>query len=136
MASKGTERPVARTAQNLLSPKQEVAAVSLAGGATQKRAAASARVSTTTVKNWGAEEAFQDRVTELRSQLSGRVLGQLARGMLKAVTTLRKLCASEAEGMRLKASEALLSHGAVLMDLADLRRRLIDLERQREAPRS
>jgi hypothetical protein len=83
-----------------------------------------------TVKLWLRERpAVRVRVRWLRVQATERALGLLVDGMAEAALTLRRLLRSKSEGMRLKAADSLLSHGAQLSALAELQERVAELER-------
>lgn len=113
-----------------LAPKQETAAVALAGGATFDEAAKAARAGVTTVKTWATVPAFRQRVNELRAELSARVLGRIAKGMMTAIETLERLSRSgKTEATQLKASEALLTHGTTLTEVAELKARMDQFDR-------
>ena len=114
-----------------LTPKMETAAVALAAGHTLEQASKASGAGVTTLKTWQSLPAFVARVRELRAELTGHVLGRVARGMLTAVDTLEHLCANgETETTQLRAAEAMLTHGTALTEVADLRVRLDALERQ------
>jgi len=69
------------------------------------------------------------RIAALRAEMTGRALGLMADGMADAALTLRHLCTkSKNEGIRLKASEALLAHGVKLRESVELEERIAALE--------
>jgi hypothetical protein len=82
----GKRPPPAEPARNgtadELTPKQEAAAVAMAGGATYEQAAEASGAGVTTVKTWAAEvPAFRARIARLRAELSARVMGRVTAGM-------------------------------------------------------
>ncbi len=120
----------AQTAQNGLLPRQETAALQLARGATLEQAAKESGAGVTTIKTWAAQPEFNRRVAELRSQMTGRVFGKIVDAVTDAVDTLREVCrGSDSEAMRVRAAEAILSHGSNAIEVADLKARLDALER-------
>jgi transposase-like protein len=126
-----------------LTPSQQAAALALAAGGSAEEAAAAAGVNPRTVKRWRKDvPGFQAFVNALRYEATDRVMGQLVGGMLGAAATLRQLSQEgTSEGVRLRASVALLEQAARLRDdivfeweLADLRKMIGELERAREHP--
>lgn len=117
-----------------LSPKQESAALEMARGATYEQAAKTTGAGVTTIKLWAANvPAFNERVRELRAELTERVFAILAHGMTVGVRTLIKLTKSKSETMRHKAAESLLTHGSNAIELRQLRADVDELKRARGA---
>ena len=86
----------------------------------------------TTIKTWLTEcPAFRQRISEARAELSARVMGRIAGGMVTAIDTLERLCGSKSETTQLRSAEALLTHGTALSEVAQLKTRMDDLERAR-----
>jgi transposase-like protein len=113
-----------------LTPKQEAAAFALAGGATLDQAARKSGAGVTTVKRWlNDQPALRQRIRELRAALTDRALGKLADAMTTAANTLLHLCMrGRTENVRLKASEALLTHGVKIREAVELEARIAALE--------
>ena len=120
-----------------LTPKQEAAAVALASGATYDQAAEASGAAAPTIKTWASSvPAFGERVKALTAQftaeLSSRLLGRMACGMMTAIDTLERLCrTAKAESTQVKAAEVLLTKGIELGEVRDLKARLEALEGQR-----
>jgi transposase-like protein len=133
MAAKREE--MGRNGRAGLTPRQEAAALALASGATIPEAARKANCGATTVSTWLHDlPAFRRRIAELREQLTERALGKLADAMTAAVDTLRELCSrGKTETTRLKASDALLTHGVKVPESAELRRQLAAMQEQLSA---
>jgi hypothetical protein len=111
----------------------ESAAIALASGSTLDEAARQSGAGVTTVKRWVAElPAMRERGTELRAELSARVLARVASGMVTAIATLERLCArGKTETTQLKAAESLLTHGNAAVEIAELKSRIDTLEAAR-----
>lgn len=120
-----------------LTPKQEAAALALAGGATIGQAARRARAGERTVKTWLHDQpAFGRRVTELRAEMTERALGRLVDGMTSAADTLRGLLAAESEMVRLSAARAVIEIGNKLRETVELEQRIAALEARRDLRRA
>ena len=90
-----------------LTPKQELAAFALAGGATVAAAAKQAGAGERTVKTWRTIPAFKQRVAEYRAGLVAAALGRLTDGMASAAETLGYLSRkAKSETVRLGAAVA------------------------------
>jgi HEAT repeat protein len=108
-------------------------ALLLAAGASEAAAARQLKVGERTIRTWKREvPAFDRRVAALRSELTQRAAGVLVRGMIEAAWTLRKLLKSKSERVRLRAADALLTHGgqmnAVEKIVAELRAEVEELK--------
>lgn len=109
----------------------EAVAVAIATGATLDEASRQSGAGLTTIKTWLSENPspLRQRIAELRSELTERVLGRVASGMLTAIDTLTELCTTaKSETTRLKASDSMLGHGIQVIEVADLKRRIEALE--------
>jgi HEAT repeat protein len=116
-----------------LSCRQEQVALLLVAGASEAAAARQTKVGERTIRTWKREvPAFGRRVAALRGELTQRAAGVLVRGMIEAAWTLRKLLRSKSERVRLRASDALLTHGgqmnAVEKIVAELRAEVEELK--------
>ena len=129
--SKARNRPLAALdGRNGLTPKQEQAAFDLAAGKSLAEASRNSGAGERTIRTWESEQPeFLARIAALRAEMTGRALGLMADGMADAALTLRHLCnKSKNEGIRLKASEALLAHGMKLRESVELEERIAALE--------
>ena len=112
-----------------LTPRQESAALALAGGATFDEAAKASGAGVSTVKDWSATvPAFKARIGELRAEMTDRVFVRLVDAMGEAIDTMRDLMRSKSEGMRHKAAESIMAHHANAVELRDLKARLEAVE--------
>src|SRR5262245_32721008 len=75
--------------------RDDALAVSLAGGATLRDAAAAAGIGERTATRRWTDAAFRRRVAELRGEMVGQALGRLADGMAPAADVLRALLGAE-----------------------------------------
>jgi hypothetical protein len=115
--------------------RDDALAVSLAGGATLRDAAAAAGIGERTATRRWADAAFRRRVAELRGEMVGQALGRLADGMAAAADVLRALLGAENsdgeprnEKTRLAAAAKLLELGVRLRESVELEERLAALE--------
>jgi hypothetical protein len=117
-------------ANGRLSPKQEAAALALAGGSTEGEAAALANCGSRTLRTWLATSpAFGRRVTALRAEMTGRALGRLVESMTAAADTLGALArGARSETVRLGAARAVLELGVKLRESIELEERIRALE--------
>jgi transposase-like protein len=122
-------RPISALNGPTLTPRQEAVALALASGLSVQETARQAGVGATTVKRWLRGTALVQRIRELRAALTSQAAGLLAEAMSDAARTLRQLCLqSDAEHIRLKAAEALLTHGGQMNGLKELEARLNEYE--------
>ncbi len=120
-----------------VTPKQESAALLLASGRNIETAARLVGCAAMTVKRWLRDQpAFKERIRELRRDLTERAAGVLAAAMTDAAWTLRKLLKSKSESIRLKAAEALLTHGREQTGLAELQAEVDELKAARAPHRN
>lgn len=105
-------------------------AAALAAGRTVRDAAAAAGVGERTAFRRLTDPAFAGRVAVLRADMVRAAAGRLADGMAGAADVLRGLLADPDSHVRHKAAVKVLEVGAKLVELADLGRRIDDLERQ------
>ena len=120
-----------RTVENGKIPeRQEQVAALLASGYTQARACRECKVGATTVNRWLKDPAFQQRVSELRRQLTERAIGRLADMMAgEALDTLRKLLArSKSDTVKLDAVRTVFEKFLDVTNAAELKDRIERLE--------
>lgn len=104
--------------------------LALASGQTVRDAAQAAGIGERTATRRVADPFFRRRVAELRAEMIGRALGQLADGMTEAAGTLRKLLAADGESVRLGAARSILELGNKLREAVELEERLATLEQR------
>ena len=103
----------------------------LAWGATIESAAQKANVSERTVYRRLTDPAFQERLTNLRSETLQRAAAILTAASLEAVKTLVALQnPSVPAAVRLGAARSILEFGAKLRESAELERRIAALEQR------
>jgi transposase-like protein len=114
-----------------LSAKQQAVALALAAGRTAAEAAGEHGCGERTVRRWLAEvPEFRQRIEATRTALFNQAVGKLADLCGKAATTLGELLDSEAEGVRLRAAQAILSTAPQLREATGLAAKVDDLERR------
>ena len=107
----------------------ELLAIEVAGGSTLKVAAKTVGCSYSHASHISASDpAFQQRVSQLRSEATQQAVGMLSIAASKAVATLERLLDSEKPGDRLNAAKAILATLAPLSEFAELRARIDRLE--------
>ena len=108
----------------------EVLIAALACGATQEAAAAKAGVSLATVQRRMQNPEFKQRLLQFRSEMVGRLAGNLTVASGEAVRTLMDLLKNGTPTVRLGASRTILETGTKLRESADLEQRVMDLEQR------
>jgi hypothetical protein len=113
-----------------LTPRQESAALALAGGSTEAEAAALANCSARTLRVWLASSPnFGRRIGQLRSEMTAQALGRLVASMTRAADTLDELASSaSAETVRLGAARAVLELAIKIRESTELEERIRALE--------
>jgi hypothetical protein len=112
-----------------LTPRQELAALALAGGKSSKAAAEEAGCAERTIRYWQGDPLFAARVAELRTRIFDQTVGVLASMSTLALVTLGQLLKGKSETVRLGAARAILDCGARLREGVELAARLDALER-------
>jgi hypothetical protein len=108
-------------------------ALELAGGATLKTAAESARVSIRTATRRRAEPAFRKRELELRGEMVNQALSRLANASAAAAAVVtRVMLEAEESETRLKAARTLLELLVKVREHTQIDARLADFERRLE----
>ena len=105
-------------------------ALALAAGQSVRDAATSAGVSERTAFRRLADPEFAAQVAALRADMIRTAAGRLAAGMTDAADVLRALLTNDDPHVRHKAAVKLLEVGTKVVELADLQRRVDDLERR------
>jgi hypothetical protein len=108
----------------------ELLAAALAAGKTARDAAAAVGVAERTVFRRLADDPFRRRVSELRAGMVAAAAGRLADSMAAASDVLRALLADPDPDVRHRAAVKVIELGARLTELAELVRRVDDLERR------
>jgi hypothetical protein len=113
-----------------LTAKQEATALALAAGFTQQEAAKKSGAGARTIKAWLATQpAFNQRIREMRSEMTSRALGKLADQMGSAAETLNSLHReATSESVRLSAARSVIELGTKLKESVELEERIADLE--------
>ncbi len=110
----------------------ESLAAELAAGKTVRDAATAAGVAERTAFRRLEDPAFKARVAELRSEMVRTAAGRLVDGMTEAATVLRAGLTDVDANVRHKSAVKLIELGVKLTELAELQRRVEDLERHIE----
>ena len=116
-------------AKATLTPKQELAALALAGGASHAEAAAQAKSGERTVRTWLATRPeFNERILELRGELTVRAVARLAGLMTRAADTLGMLLDHTSGTVRANAARSILELAVRLRESVEFENRLRILE--------
>ncbi len=102
--------------------------MSLAAGASQRRAATQAGCSARTVARWMTLPQFRQAVVIQRAELLDRASGRLSGMLLAATSTLRKLLTSGNEAIQLSAVKLVLEATLNLKNATEIEARLAKLE--------
>jgi hypothetical protein len=105
-------------------------AYELAAGRTAREAAAATGVSERTIHRRMADPAFRARTNELRSGMISTAAGRLADGMTGAADALLDLMQNTDTNMKFRAAVKVVELGLKVGELAELQRRVDDLERR------
>lgn len=108
----------------------ELLAAALAAGRTVRDAAGAAGVSERTAYRRLSDPVFTQHVAALRDEMVRAAAGRLADGMAAAADILRALLADADPHIRHKAAVKLIELGVKVAELADIQRRVEDLERR------
>jgi AcrR family transcriptional regulator len=107
----------------------EPLALAIASGLTVDEAAARINVSRTAAYRRWRDPAVKQLVAQLRAEMVNRCIGLLSESLCEAVITLKRLMRDgETDSLRLKAAERLLETGLKAAAIAELERRIVDLE--------
>jgi HEAT repeat protein len=106
----------------------DLLALELAAGRTVADAAQAVSLSERTVYRRLDDPAVRRRVSELREDMIGRAVGQLADASTQAVATLAGLLMAESESVRLQAAKCILDIGMKLRESNELEQRIQALE--------
>jgi hypothetical protein len=110
------------------SGRREALALVLAAGGTVRAAAAKAKVSERTARNWLAEDAFRARVEQLRAAILERTMSMTIKASTKAAATLARLLDSKDDRVKLGAARAILEQAVVLREKVSVEQRVAALE--------
>jgi hypothetical protein len=106
----------------------EALALALAAGQTLRDAAQAVGISERTAARRWSDPDFRRRVSELRGEMVGQILGKLTEGMTDAVAKLRELLGAQSESVRLGAARSILEIGMRVRELVEFEDRLTALE--------
>jgi predicted transcriptional regulator len=106
----------------------EAVKLKIAAGASAAEAAREVGVSERSVRRWCADPNFAGEVGQLRAELVGQALGQLAHALTRAVATLAELLDDESSMARLGAARALLTSTLAYREAVSIEERLQALE--------
>ena len=104
----------------------------LAGGATVREAARTARVSERTLYGRRGDDSFRRQLAAARAEMIDRAIGTLARASSAAATTLARLLEADSESVRLGAARTVLELAVKLHESEEIEERLRCLEEQRD----
>src|SRR5262249_9579814 len=102
--------------------------LALAAGASIRRAASAAGLSTQTVQRRLADPAFRKELDAVRRRLVDQAIGRLAATLTAASATLRQLLKAQSEPVRLGAARAVLELHTRLKEAGELEARVAELE--------
>jgi len=106
----------------------DLLAAELAAGKTVRDAATAAGVAERTAHRRRTDADFKARVGALRADMVGAACGRLADGMATAADVLLALLADAGPDVRHRAAVKVIELGVKLGELADLERRVAELE--------
>lgn len=89
-----------------------------------------ARTSKTTFYEWLKSPGFKEEFTRQRKEVIELALHELKTSTSEAVNVLKELLRSSEEGIRLRASTAILDYVGKFIELEDLEQRLTEIERK------
>ena len=105
-------------------------AAHVAAGSTVRAAAEACGCSERQGYRVSATPEFRTRVSELRAEMTSRVVGALSAAAAEAVATIRTMLGSEYDpSVRLNAAKSILNALGPMSELAELRQRIDALER-------
>ncbi len=117
----------------VLMPRMEIAALAISVGRSVEEAAHEAQVTPRTVVRWNTLAEFTNRIQELRSNMTERVLSKLTAGSVEASDVLRALLGSATEKVVLQAAVKMIELSARIKEMCELDARLSALERANQA---
>jgi hypothetical protein len=112
----------------------EAVKLKIAAGASAAEAAREVGVSERSVRRWCADPDFASEVSQLRAELVGCALGQLAHALSRAVATLVQLLDDDSSVARLGAARALLASTLAYREATNVEERLQALEASMPRP--
>src|SRR5215472_5094243 len=117
--------------------KKEEAIIALLTQRNVEEAARSIGISTATLMRWQKLPEFRTAFREARREAFGQSIARLHQMSSAAVSTLGKVMvdAGTPPSVRVRAAEAIITHGAKAIELEDIDARVSELERAAEASR-
>jgi hypothetical protein len=109
-------------------PKQQFAAIALAGGATFAETAKQVKISERQIYNWMCNQEFRLYVDKLRSGMVNEALGMLTRAATESARTMVELLKDKESSIRLRAAQAVIHTIARLREHIEFERRIAALE--------
>jgi hypothetical protein len=116
-----------------MSPRQLKACEVLGGGGSLAESAAAGNVSLRTIKRWRKLPNFEAQIRERAFEGVAAARGVLASGMVRAARSLLGMATGKihATSPRVTACKAVLELVTEMVELADLRQRIDELDRRR-----
>lgn len=117
--------------------KQEAAVAALLTAPTLAEAAKAAGISLITLQRWLKQEAFKEAYQRAKREVMERAIGRVQQVAEKAVGVLEELMTTgEKENVRCQAAKTLLETALRVTEIADLARRVEELEKRLEVMQS
>lgn len=122
----GAKKLRTRPEAEVLGPIREAAALALATGFSEEEAAKKTGTASQIIKAWlRTDRTFVHRISEIRGEISQRVLASVSDKMLTAVATLDELCRdSTNDSTRLAAAKMLLEVGMKMQQSVEFEQRI------------
>lgn len=116
-----------KTGQNL-TEKQKKAVISILEAKSISEGVKKAGISRTTFYEWLKTPVFRTEFSRQRNELIELGLDELRAATGEAVKVIKGLLGSKNEGIRFRASEAILAHVAKFKELEEIEKRLSEIE--------
>jgi hypothetical protein len=125
-----------KTARNgILTPRQDLAALSLARGASAEMAATESGAKLRTIWSWRLLPEFKARVSELRMEMTAQALGKLTDNLSSAADSLAYLSRrAKSEMVRVIAAAKIFEVALKVKDATEIEERIRALEERQQAP--
>jgi ABC-type phosphate transport system ATPase subunit len=113
-----------------ISPKQQVAILTLAQGGTHEDAIKASGISSRQLSRYKNEPDFQAAIKEVQREIYGQTIAAIVGAMGVATTTLVEICKNEesSDAARVSAARSLLENGLKAFGQQDLNERVAELE--------
>jgi hypothetical protein len=113
-------------------PKQQFAAIALAGGATLAETARQVEISELQIYTWMCNKEFKAYVDKLRAAMLNEALGMLTKAATEAARTMVELLGDSESSVRLRASQAIFDTIEKLREHIEFDGRIAALEARDE----